>query len=265
MKAAPQEGEDGAGLAREKANVPKATSAPQADPATPPPSFDPASTLRDKFDRLQESVAKLAKKSDDSSAWTAKDVASIISALTAIIAVAFSYRSVSVSREMSLTQIRQNVKNERAKMLQTKLDGFYGALVQLRNTSNLLYDVFRSRQPDPNSFRTLTALLSGVQFEGNDKVLLDEIIKIGEETENLILKSSGLVDEDIQPLLGKATTHYRILRLAHGGMLKGEPEKYQEHVYPRELDAAIAAKIGQIRSEIASLTKVDANAFSIQI
>ncbi|WP_165225795.1 hypothetical protein [Aquisphaera insulae] len=218
--------------------------------------------MQTRLDRLQETIDRLAKKTDDSSAWTTKDVASLLSALAALAALFMSNRAVSISRSMTLTQLRQNVRNERAKALQTKLDTFYGPLVQLRNTSNLLYNVFRSRQRDPASFRTLTALLSGVQFEGNDKVLLDEIIKIGEETENLILKSSGLVDEDIQPLLGKATTHYRILRLAHKGLLKGEPEKYQEHVYPRELDPKITAKVGQIQCEIASLTRVDANASS---
>jgi hypothetical protein len=101
-------------------------------------------------------------------------------------------------------------------------------------------------------------LLSGKKFEGNDKVLLDEIIKIGEETENLILKSSGLVDDDIQSLLGKATTHYRVLRLAHQGMLQGEPEKFEGHVYPRELDPVITDKIRQIQEEISRLTRVDA-------
>jgi hypothetical protein len=258
-KAVPGQGEERSPATSGMTEIPKTESVPQVVLTAPLFPADSTSILRDKIDQLQGAVDKLAKKFGESSAWTTKDIAGLLSGLAAIGALFLSYRAVSISRSTTLTQLRHNVKTERAKALQAKLDTFYGPLVQLRNTSNLLYDAFRARQPDPENFRTLTAILSGASFEGNDKVLLDEIIKIGEETENLILKSSGLVDEDIQPLLGKATTHYRILRLAHKGMLKGEPEKYREHVYPRDLDSTIDKKIRQIRNEIAVLTSVDAD------
>jgi hypothetical protein len=114
--------------------------APAAQPAALPaaPATDSTQIPQSKIDRIQETVDKLAKKSDDSSAWTTKDIASVLSAIAALAALFLSYRAVSISRSMTLTQLRQSVRNEKAKALQSKLDTFDGPLVQLRNTSNLL-------------------------------------------------------------------------------------------------------------------------------
>ncbi len=214
-------------------------------------------SLDKKIDALQVGMNNLANKISSSGFWSLRDIGYLITGFAAVAGLLLTYRASLQNRHLAITQLQRNVNDEKAKALQKKLDDFFGPLVQLRSTSNLLYDVFRSRQPDPENFRTLTALLSEVPFEGNDKVLLDEIIKIGKETEELIFKSSGLVDGELQQLLGKATAHYRILRLAHEGLLKGEPEKFKAHVYPRELDRVIAQKIGEIQAEMNQLLAIE--------
>jgi hypothetical protein len=213
--------------------------------------------LDKRLDTLQASVDHANGALESSRFWSSRDIAYIVTAIAAVGGLLISALALKTNLNLSLTQLRQNVRNEKAKALQTKLDQFYGPLLHLRSTSALLYQIFGDRQQNPDDFRTLTALLSGMEFKGNDSVLLEEIIKIGEETEQLILKSSALVDEDLQSVLGRALTHYRILRLAHKGMLKGEPDKFSAHVYPRDLDEAINRKVSQIRQAVEELSTIE--------
>jgi len=45
--------------------------------------------------------------------------------------------------------------------------------------------------PDEN-FRALTALLEGKKFEGNDKILLEQIIDVSKKLDELIVKRIGM-------------------------------------------------------------------------
>ncbi|MEM9299099.1 MAG: hypothetical protein AAGA64_12020 [Bacteroidota bacterium] len=75
-----------------------------------------------------------------------------------------------------------------------KLNEFYGPFMQLRHKSKIFYKKFR--EDKPAGFSTLTALLEETKFKGNDRVLLDQIISIGEICEKLIHEKSGIIDDD---------------------------------------------------------------------
>lgn len=64
------------------------------------------------------------------------------------------------------------------------------------------------------------------------------------------------MDADIQPVLGQATTHYLVLRLAHDGLLDGDLEKYAEYVFPLNLDELIDTKIVELKAELKRLRTV---------
>ena len=213
-------------------------------------------SISQRLDALQVSLENLSEKVDANKGWSAKELVTSIGSMTGVLAVIVSAATIWVNRKMSLRSLTQKANEEKARNLQERLDKFYGPLIQFRNQSRLLYKAFKGRQPDPANFRTLTALLSGKNFDNNDKVLLDEIIKIGKDTETLIKQSSGLVDEDLQEILGKATTHYLVLRLAYEKLLQGDVDQFQEYVFPNELDHAIKQKIESIKQELIALRAV---------
>ena len=144
-------------------------------------------------------------------------------------------------------------KNEDTiKIINQKLSEFYGPLQQYRKKSAQLYEKFTYGKPE--GFRTVLALLEGKEFSGNDKYLLDEIIKIGEKIEELILSKSGLIDDDklrndLVPRLG---AHIILLRLMYQGVIKGEDEKeverFKRDVFPREIDNEIERRIKELQA-----------------
>ena len=135
-----------------------------------------------------------------------------------------------------------------------KLNDFYGPFEQLRMKSRRLYALFV--QSKGEDFRTLTALLKGEKFNANDKRLLEEIVSIDKKLENLIIEKSGLIDQgEIRDLLARAATHFSIISQAYEGKLKGEPDRFKEYVFPRELDEKISEKINSLKNRLVELKK----------
>ena len=145
----------------------------------------------------------------------------------------------------------QKAHEEEIKDIQEKLNTFYGPVRQLLATSERLTELFKvARAP---KYRTLIALIEGVKFDGNDGVLLKQIIDVTQQVDELIVKNSGLIDGSLQPLMAKASTHFRLMRLAHEGHLKGEANRFSEVVYPNELNARIDDEILRLQSRITEL------------
>lgn len=120
--------------------------------------------------------------------------------------------------------------------------------------NKLLYELFTEGKDE--EFKTLTALLKGVKFTGNDAKLLEEIIKIDKKLEDLILNKSGLVDDDeINALLSKAAAHFNIISLAMDGQISGDVERFKEYVYPKALDEKIEARIKTLQRRLKELDK----------
>jgi hypothetical protein len=169
--------------------------------------------------------------------------------LIGILAIWFSYWQV----KRALKETRKQYERDE---IYKKLNEFYGPFLQLRKKSYLLYNKLRYkyRQDDPN-FRTLTYLLSGKQFKDNDLILLKEIITIGQQCEDLIHTKAGLIDDsDLRvKILPRATSHYLILRLAFKGDLSGEETRFEENIFPKELDERVEKRFKELEEKLREL------------
>jgi hypothetical protein len=148
-----------------------------------------------------------------------------------------------------LTQ--KNHEDER-KEIYKKLNSFYGPMKQLLGVSLELYErLTASRATD---FRTLVALLSGEKFQGNDKILLEQILEVGEHMDKLILEQSGLVDdEQLQKLLSQMSAHFRVIRLAYKGDLVGQASRFEGNVFPRDITTTIEKEITRLKKRLDEL------------
>ena len=149
-------------------------------------------------------------------------------------------------------QIKQKNIEEERKEIYKKLNSFYGPLRQLLGISFELYERLRASRPE--DYRTLVSLLKGEKFEGNDKILLEQILEVEKAMDKLILEQSGLVDnEELHRLLSKAAAHFRLLRLAYEGNLTGQADRFKDHVFPRELTPKIEEEIRKLKARLDQL------------
>ncbi|WP_159798932.1 hypothetical protein [Flavobacterium sp. MK4S-17] len=177
-----------------------------------------------------------------------KDLGPIIIGL---LALWFSYIQI-------MKTLKAKKEDEERAEIRKKLDELYGPLLQLRKKSNLLYEKFteKYRVNDAN-FSTLIYLLNGHVFSGNDKILLDEIIKIGELTEKLIHDKAGLIDDtNLRTVtLPLATTHFLILRLAYDGALTGDISRFTNLTFPRNLDQLLEQRKFELEQRLTKLNR----------
>lgn len=147
----------------------------------------------------------------------------------------------------------QREEDERQE-INRKLHDLYGPLQQRLHRTKTLSQIFRTGRS--SDFRTLTALLQGEKFIGNDQTLVEEIIAIGQEIEELLVTQGGLIaDPDLRDLLVKAGTHFRILRMAYEGKLIGDVDRFKDYVFPRELDQAVEDQIQKLQARLAEFNR----------
>jgi hypothetical protein len=188
-------------------------------------------------------------------------------ALFAII-VSLIVSVVSLNRNAQLTRetLQSKAYEEERKAIREKRDRFYGPFIQLRGVSHQLYDAFNSRRtPEERAqyadkdgkYRTLIALCGGHDFSGVDKTLLDEMVGIGEESERLIMKEIGLVDDaTLQEGLTRAAVHYRLIRRGVKGELKGAGAEIDGFTFPHEVDELIHKKIRELDARLRELESI---------
>lgn len=183
-----------------------------------------------------------------------------------------------------LKQIKEKKKEERRKEIYKMLNDFYGPFQSYLNTSKELSKLLFVGKP--KEFRTLTYLLdpnqkyrdqngqeTSVVLDTVDNELLKEIVEIGAKLESLIVEKAGLVDDvvlryDYKPsvsitdvklkdngLLTFAKVHFHLIRLASQGKLRGDVTRFQDYVYPRELNNKIETKITELQKELNLLSK----------
>ncbi|MCZ4409097.1 hypothetical protein O3Q51_09770 [Cryomorphaceae bacterium 1068] len=161
---------------------------------------------------------------------------------------------------MQISKPLKAAKNERElRSVSKKLNEFYAPFYQLRKKSYALYVEFRKNclKEDSEFTSTLKYLLEGKSFTGNTAVLLDEIIRIGEECESFIHRNAGLIDDESirNDLLPRLTTHYRLLRLATEGKLSGDIDTIGKYTFPSKIDEHLENRIKELESDIARLSK----------
>jgi hypothetical protein len=155
--------------------------------------------------------------------------------------------------------LKSRVVEDERKEIYKKLNDFYGPLLQLRKKSEKLYRLFSKRLgKEGENFRTLNHLLEGKEMTENEKVLLEEIIKIGEKCEDLIHQKSGLIDdrELRNNILPRLTTHLLIIRIAFEGKLKNHTDEFNDLAFPREVDDLLEEKIQHLQKRLKELNRI---------
>lgn len=191
------------------------------------------------------------------------EVTSLISALVALLAVAISAWSNWQNAKQNEEMLRHNYlllaekqREEERQEISKKLNEFYGPCQTLLRESKMLHDAFKNGR----DFRTLTQLLKGKEYTGNDCVLLDQVMSVTDRISELIIEKSGLVEDDeeeLQELLSQARAHYSLLRLASEGAISGQTYRFKAFVYPRDLDQAIVRKKRSLEQRLEELRRLD--------
>jgi hypothetical protein len=167
--------------------------------------------------------------------------------LIGLLGIFVGYRS-----NTKLLKTRQ-IEEER-KEIYSKLNDFYGPIQQLLKKNSMLYELFKKSKKD--GFKTLPYLLEGYELSENDKSLLAQIVDVNKRIETIILEKSGLVDDSgLRELLGKAATHFSVIRLAYEGQLKSEPDRFANYIYPRDLEEKLNVQVDILKKRLEKLNK----------
>jgi hypothetical protein len=238
---------------------------PPINPANPAATPAGNTEVIQLLSKMQEDVTSLKKTN-----WL-KDViapllAPIVAAIAVIVTARISTKTLALNAELNQATLQSKAHEEQRKAIREKLDRFYGPYVQLRGISNNLYEIFSARRTDDERtkysdkeghFKTLIALCRGHIFMGVDKVLLDEIIRIGDESAALITKEIGLVeDAELQAGLSRATTHYRIIKLAAERKLLSDTAEFENFTFPKKVDELIKRQIAALNQQLQELEQV---------
>ncbi len=183
---------------------------------------------------------------------------SIVSLIAILATFCVTNKTLKSQSDQNLKILNAQKDLEARQIIQKKLDEFYGPLIQQRMKSLKLYEIFSKKyfEKDEN-FSTLLYLLENHVFEGNDKVFLEQIIKLGEESERLIQEKSGLIDdfELRSEIIPRATTHFLLIKLAFNKELTGSIAEFKDLTYPKEFVAKLETRKNQLEIELLNLNK----------
>lgn len=165
----------------------------------------------------------------------------LLSALAALGGSLVGYWS---TRSSSRAGIIQKTNELEVESIDRRLSEFVGPFLQLSEENKTLADELKRKQAgSPDSFRTLTALLTPGWRDGlstGDANLLEVVVENGVELRRLLMeKGSTMVSPALLPYFGRASSHFRFLELAYKGSLDPDPDRYSAYVYPRELDGIL--------------------------
>lgn len=157
-----------------------------------------------------------------------------------------------INRKLIVQKNREDEKKE----IYKKLNEFYGPLILLRKKSQILYEIYSTNKRDNRT--TLEVLLANELVEVNDKILLGEIVSIGQLCEDLILNKSGLVDDKYLrlELLPKAISHFYILREAFNHRIIQDFGRFGKYSFPFELDSCLENGIEELKRRLDYLNSI---------
>lgn len=151
--------------------------------------------------------------------------------------------------------LKDKKNDDERKEIYKKLNLFYGPLRHYRGTSYQLYQTFEKVRG--GNFRMLIALLNGEMFQGNDRYIIEEILKISEDIEKLVSSNSGLIDnQELRDLLAKVVAHSRLIKGAYKGEIQGETDRFREFVFPRQIDRKIDEEINKLKNRLIELNRM---------
>jgi len=188
-----------------------------------------------------------------------QDLGPTIVSIIAVLATLYvTNKTLKSQAAQNLTTLNAQMNIESRKSIQKKLNEFYGPLIQQRIKSSIIYEKFSAKyRANDENFSTLLYLLNNYHFEGNDKILLEQIIQLGEDSERLIQEKSGLIDDPQLRLeiLPRATTHFLLIRLAYKVDLNGNSDDFKDLTYPSELVSKLEVRKAQLEVDLENLNK----------
>lgn len=187
--------------------------------------------------------------------------------IVGILAVIFSYfmnrRLIKENERLKNAELEQEYKQkiqyfDRSEVYK-RLNDFYSPLQLLRRTSAELHQIFKNGQ----DFRTLPELIRGTKFDKNDREILAEIIRIGDECKQIIVKNSGLIDnKELRDIhLPKLLTHYILIKKAFDCELSSQTERFEGYEFPNEIDKILDEKVNKLYDQLNKLNTIDGKPF----
>ncbi|WP_340111017.1 hypothetical protein [Maribellus mangrovi] len=179
--------------------------------------------------------------------------------LVGIVALIFSFlinrRLIKENRELKKAEYNYNMRAADRQLIVSRLNDLYAPLQLLRRISDELHQIFKNGK----SFKTLSELIDGTEFNGNDAVLLNEIICIGDQCVEIIKKNSGLIDDENlrDKYLPQLLTHYFLMKNAFEGKIRNEIDRFSDFTFPSDIDKILDRRVNELNEEMKNLTSVN--------
>jgi 2-polyprenyl-3-methyl-5-hydroxy-6-metoxy-1,4-benzoquinol methylase len=151
-------------------------------------------------------------------------------------------------------------KRELTLDIDERLTTFLLPLKHYLSQSKMIYDTFainekaKARASGEN-FNTLRYICKGGKFSETDRAKLKDIIKLGNQ-QNELIEEKGWKIEDLafDGLLSRYSTHLKLLNIANSCFIKPKIEEISNHTFPIELPGAVQSKIFSLQEEKESLS-----------
>ncbi|MDR6462681.1 hypothetical protein [Chryseobacterium sediminis] len=201
---------------------------------------------------------------------------SLVPILAALIVAGITLYNFRIGRQDSKKNSKILDLQDKKKVIEEKINDFYIPLGHQLGYSKTLFKIFIVNKPE--DFKTLTYLLDPDQIYSdigakvilneNDNALLETIINIGQKVETLIYEKSYLIGDDLEfvdkyipgdtyryltnpndlSILNLLLSHIITIRLAFEKKLTGERSKFENYVFPAEINSKIDQKLLELRS-----------------
>lgn len=210
-------------------------------------------------------------------------IAATVAVGVGILTVLNNRQTLKETKAQNRRTINEIRTGERRRQLNAALSELLIPLHSYLGASYALYKIFSAGKGrivtliyllDPEGY-VFNGVPGGLRLTDADKKILEEIIDVGKRIEDLLMAKGGLVDD---PILNKeytpdpaktearpevlkglglfaiAIAHFRVLRLAYSGAIKGEIDRYKDFMYPRELNDKVYDAIRKTKAELQALS-----------
>lgn len=196
----------------------------------------------------------------DLGAWEPRDLAAVLSAVIAIVALVVSYlvnkRTLETARANTEATAWQKANETEAAIVQARLDGFFGPFRQMSSVNRLLSRDLRARQNDER-FLLIEKLFDRAwrsSLPDGERALVAEIAANAKTLREFIAARAGMVDAAVLPYLSRASAHYRMLELAFEEKLGENPGPFVDrYVFPAQIDEVLRLEVERLERRLATL------------
>lgn len=180
-------------------------------------------------------------------------IAAMTSAVAALCAVIVGFvingRTLKTARETMEAAAWQKANEAELKVIQDRLDTFFGPFRQMSGVNRLMSRDLRDRQGDAR-FILLEQLFDQTwraSLSAGETALIDEIAANAKTLRAFITQHAGMVDEQLTPYLSRVSAHYRVLELAHEKTLGSDPKPFVDrYVFPAQIDKVLELEVARL-------------------